>query len=78
MTANDYRRARAKAFRIWRQETYAQVAAEAWARSVYCPDLVRRWLSWQCRHRISESLLYNWHSARKAAAVAMGAPVVFL
>lgn len=26
------------------------------------------------RHGISESLLYNWRSARKAAAVAMGAP----
>ncbi len=26
------------------------------------------------RHNISESLLYNWRSARKAAAVAMGAP----
>jgi transposase len=26
------------------------------------------------RHQISESLLYNWRSARKAAAVAMGAP----
>ena len=26
------------------------------------------------RHRISESLLYNWRSARKSAAVAMGAP----
>ena len=25
------------------------------------------------RHQISESLLYNWRSARKAAAVAMGA-----
>jgi putative transposase len=27
MTAGEYRRARAKAFRIWRQETCAQVAA---------------------------------------------------
>jgi transposase len=26
------------------------------------------------RHRISESVLYNWRSARKAAAMAMGAP----
>jgi transposase len=26
------------------------------------------------RHRIAASLLYNWRSARKAAAVAMGAP----
>ena len=26
------------------------------------------------RHQISESLLYNWRSARKAAAVALGAP----
>jgi transposase len=26
------------------------------------------------RHQVSESLLYNWRSARKAAAVAMGAP----
>jgi transposase len=26
------------------------------------------------RHRISESLLYNWRSARKAAAIAAGAP----
>jgi transposase len=26
------------------------------------------------RHNISESLIYNWRSARKAAAVAMGAP----
>ena len=26
------------------------------------------------RHNISESLLYNWRSARKAAAMAMGAP----
>ena len=26
------------------------------------------------RHKIAESLLYNWRSARKAAAVAMGAP----
>jgi len=25
------------------------------------------------RHQVSESLLYNWRSARKAAAVAMGA-----
>lgn len=32
------------------------------------------------RHQISESLLYNWRSARKAAARALGAPenVVFL
>ena len=26
------------------------------------------------RHQVSESLLYNWRSARKAEAVAMGAP----
>ncbi len=26
------------------------------------------------QHNISESLLYNWRLARKAAAVAMGAP----
>jgi hypothetical protein len=26
------------------------------------------------RHQISESLLYNWRSARKSAAVALGAP----
>jgi transposase len=26
------------------------------------------------RHNISESLIYNWRSARKAAAMAMGAP----
>ncbi len=26
------------------------------------------------RHNISESVLYNWRSARKAAAVALGAP----
>ena len=26
------------------------------------------------RHRMSESLLYNWRLARKAAAIAMGAP----
>jgi transposase-like protein len=26
------------------------------------------------RHQISESLLYNWRSARKAAALALGAP----
>jgi transposase len=26
------------------------------------------------RHNISESLIYNWRAARKAAAVAMGAP----
>ena len=26
------------------------------------------------RHQVSESLLYNWRSARKAAAVALGAP----
>jgi hypothetical protein len=27
MTAGEYRRARAKAFRIWRQETYARMPA---------------------------------------------------
>ena len=53
--------------RIWSAEEKAVRLAEIDAEGGKV-RLVARW------HRISESLLYNWRSARKSAAVAMGAP----
>jgi hypothetical protein len=41
-----------------------------WQKSL--PKVAR--CAWRRRNGISESLLYNWRSARKAAAVAAGAP----
>jgi len=52
--------------RIWSAEEKAALLAEIDAEGGKV-QLVGR------RHQISESLLYNWRSARKAAAVAMGA-----
>lgn len=53
--------------RIWRAEEKAALLAEIDAEGGKVRLVARR-------HQISESLLYNWRSARKAAAVAMGAP----
>src|SRR5580698_9575553 len=53
--------------RIWSAEEKAALLAEIDAARGKVRLVARR-------HRISESLLYNWRSARKAAAVAMGAP----
>ena len=53
--------------RIWRAEEKAALLAEIDAAGGKVRLVARR-------HQISESLLYNWRSARKAAAVAMGAP----
>ncbi len=53
--------------RIWSAEEKAALLAEIDAEGGKVRLVARR-------HRISESLLYNWRSARKAAAVAMGAP----
>ena len=53
--------------RIWSAEEKAALLAEIDAEDGKVRLVARR-------HEISESLLYNWRSARKAAAVAMGAP----
>jgi transposase len=53
--------------RIWSAEEKAALLAEIDAEGGKVRLVARR-------HRISESVLYNWRSARKAAAVAMGAP----
>ncbi len=52
--------------RIWSAEEKAALLAEVDAKGGKVRLVARR-------HGISESLLYNWRSARKAAAVAMGA-----
>ncbi len=52
--------------RIWSAEEKAALLAEIDAEGGKVRLVARR-------HEISESLLYNWRSARKAAAVAMGA-----
>jgi transposase len=53
--------------RIWSAEEKAALLAEIDAEGGKVRLVARR-------HQISESLLYNWRSARKAAAVALGAP----
>ena len=53
--------------RVWAAEEKAALLAEIDAAGGKVRLVARR-------HRISESVLYNWRSARKAAAVAMGAP----
>jgi transposase len=53
--------------RIWSAEEKAALLAEIDAEGGKVRLVARR-------HRISESLLYNWRWARKAAALAMGAP----
>jgi transposase len=53
--------------RIWSAEEKAALLAEIDAEGGKVRLVARR-------QRIAESLLYNWRSARKAAAVAMGAP----
>jgi transposase len=53
--------------RIWGAQTKAALLAEVDAEGGKVRLVARR-------HGISESLLYNWRSARKAAAVAAGAP----
>ena len=53
--------------RIWTAQEKAALLAEIDAAGGKVRLVARR-------HRISESVLYNWRSARKAAAVAMGAP----
>src|SRR5271163_3558876 len=53
--------------RIWTAQERAALLAEIDAAGGKVRLVARR-------HRISESVLYNWRSARKAAAVAMGAP----
>jgi transposase len=59
--------------RTWTAEEKASLLAEVDAEGGQVRLVARR-------HQISESLLYNWRSARKAAAVAMGAqePLTFL
>ena len=52
--------------RIWSVQEKAALLAEVDAEGGKVGLVARR-------HRISESLLYNWRSARKAAAVAAGA-----
>ncbi len=52
--------------RIWSAEEKAALLAEVDAEGGKVRLVARR-------HRMSESLLHNWRSARKAAAVAMGA-----
>ncbi len=52
--------------RIWSAEEKAALLAEVDAEGGKVRLVARR-------HGMSESLLYNWRSARKAAAVAMGA-----
>jgi transposase-like protein len=53
--------------RMWSAEEKAALLAEIDAEGGKVRLVARR-------RQISESLLYNWRSARKAAAVAMGAP----
>ena len=53
--------------RVWTAQEKAALLAEIDAEGGKVRLVARR-------HRISESVLYNWRSARKAAAVAMGAP----
>lgn len=53
--------------RVWSAREKAALLAEVDAEGGKVRLVARR-------HRISESLLYNWRSARKAAAVAVGAP----
>ena len=53
--------------RTWSEQEKAALLAEVDAEGGKVRMVARR-------HQISESLLYNWRSARKAAAVAMGAP----
>lgn len=53
--------------RIWGAQEKAALLAEVDAEGGKVRLVARR-------HAISESLLYNWRSARKAAAVAAGAP----
>ncbi len=53
--------------RIWSAHEKAALLAEIDAEGGKVRLVARR-------HEISESLLYNWRSARKAAAVAIGAP----
>ena len=53
--------------RIWSAQEKAALLAEIDAEGGKVRLVARR-------RQISESLLYNWRSARKAAAVAMGAP----
>jgi len=53
--------------RVWTAQEKAALLAEVDAAGGKVRSVARR-------HRISESVLYNWRSARKAAAVAMGAP----
>ena len=53
--------------RVWTAQEKAALLAEIDAAGGKVRLVARR-------HRISESVLYNWRSARKAAAVAMGAP----
>jgi transposase len=59
--------------RLWTAEEKAALLAEVDAEGGRVRLVARR-------RQISESLLYNWRSARKAAAVAMGAqePLTFL
>ena len=53
--------------RVWTAQEKAALLAEIDAAGGKVRLVARR-------HRVSESVLYNWRSARKAAAVAMGAP----
>jgi transposase len=53
--------------RVWTAQEKAALLAEIDAAGGKVRLVARR-------HRISESVLYNWRSARKAAAVATGAP----
>ncbi len=53
--------------RVWGAQEKAALLAEVDAEGGKVRFVARR-------HGISESLLYNWRAARKAAAVAMGAP----
>jgi transposase len=53
--------------RVWTAQEKAALLAEIDAEGGKVRLVARR-------HRISESVLYNWRSARKATAVAMGAP----
>jgi len=53
--------------RVWTEQEKAALLAEIDAEGGKVRLVARR-------HGISESVLYNWRSARKAAAVAMGAP----
>ncbi len=59
--------------RVWRAEEKAALLAEIDAEGGRVRLVARR-------HGLSESLLYNWRSSRKAAALAMGAsePVTFV